>query len=239
MPSSLAIHDKGLATKIGFGNKDASGRQLIPREKARVHRMQTWDWRSQMQPFHRNLLRAFNELDKLADKLKVSSSIVEKAAYIYRKALKKDLVRGRSISCIIAASLYAACRKTRTPRTLKDVAKVIGVRSREVAKNYRLLFKELNLKMPVTDSVKCVSRIASKVEIPERTSRKALRILEKAKRKGISAGKDPMGLAGTALYIACISDGITRTQKDISKAAGVSEVTIRNHFKSLRRIVKT
>jgi len=240
MPSSLAIHDKGLATKVGTGKNDASGQRLKPSERLRIKRMQMWDRRSQMQvPLHKNLLYAFSDLSKLADKLKVSSSVVERAAYIYRKALKKDLIRGRSISAIITASIYAACRETTTPRTLKDIANVSGVKRKDVARSYRLLHRELNLKMPVTDPVKYVSKIASRARVPEKTSRKALEILKKAERAGISAGKDPMGLAGSALYIACILDEINVTQKDIAEAADVTEVTIRNRYKSLRKMLKS
>ncbi|MEM2873258.1 MAG: TFIIB-type zinc ribbon-containing protein [Nitrososphaerales archaeon] len=237
MPSSLAIHDKGLATKIGAGKKDVFGGKLKPQERARVQRMRTWDRRTQMQfSSQRNLFRAFNELDKLTDKLKVGSNVVERSAYIYRKALKKDLIRGRTISSMMAASLYAACRDTDTPRTLKDVAKASGVKMKDVARSYRILLKELNLKMPVVNPVKYVSKIASKAGIPEKTRRKALKILKKAKRAGISVGKDPIGLAGSALYVACILDGIKVTQKNIADAAGVTEVTVRNRYKNLKKI---
>ena len=51
------------------------------------------------------------------------------------------------------------------------------------------------------------------------------------------AGKDPMGLAAAALYLACVSNGEIRSQKDISLAAGVTEVTIRNRCVGLRGLL--
>src|SRR5881296_3406567 len=129
IPTSLAMHDMGLATIIGPVDKDASGKSLSASMKATVERLRTWDSRSQVhEPVDRNLRQAFSELDRLSDKLSVSDAVVEKSAYIYRKALERGLVRGRSISAIIAASLYAACRDTQTPRTLKDLAAVSNVR---------------------------------------------------------------------------------------------------------------
>ncbi|MCP8323216.1 MAG: transcription initiation factor IIB [Candidatus Methylarchaceae archaeon HK02M2] len=239
MPSSLAIHDKGLATKLGYGKVDASGRRFTPQERARVKRMQMWDRRSQMQvPMYSNLEKAFFILNGSADKLGVGHNVVEEAAYIYRKALKKNLIKGRSISALIAASLYAACRETHTPRTLKDVAKASGVVKKDVARSYRLLHRELNFKMPVTDSRKCVTRIASKAGIPEKTARKAMGILEDAKTTGMSAGKGPMGQAGAALYVSCLLDDVNVTQKEIADAAGVTEVTIRNRYKTLKNRAK-
>ena len=46
-----------------------------------------------MKPIDRNFKQAFNELYRLKDKLSLSDSVVEKAAYIYRKALDKKLVK--------------------------------------------------------------------------------------------------------------------------------------------------
>ncbi len=175
-------------------------------------------------------------MDKLKDKLALTDAVVEKAAYIYRKAMEKKLVRGRSIQGLVAACLYASCRNTETPRTLDDVAKGINIRRKDVARCYRLIFRELELKMPVVDPIKGVSRIASIAELSEKSKRKAITILEEAKKSGMVAGKDPMGIAAAALYLACISTGEVKSQKDISIASGVTEVTIRNRCAGLRKM---
>ncbi|HUT05515.1 MAG TPA: transcription initiation factor IIB, partial [Nitrosopumilaceae archaeon] len=99
-------------------------------------------------------------------------------------------------------------------------------------------FRELELKMPVVDPVKGVSRIASIAKLTEKSKRKAILILEKAKKLGIVAGKDPMGIAAAALYLACISMGEVKSQKEISIASGVTEVTIRNRCAGLRKMMQ-
>jgi len=48
-----------------------------------------------------------------------------------------------------------------------------------------------------------------------------------------------MGIAAAALYIACISNGENKSQKEISIASGVTEVTIRNRCAGLRTILDT
>ncbi len=239
IPSSLAMHDMGLATVIGSKDIDASGKSLSASMRATIERLRTWDSRSQVhEPVDRNLRQAFSELDRLADKLNVGDAVIERSAYIYRKALERGLVRGRSISALIAAALYAACRDTETPRTLKDVSAVSNIRKKDIARCYRLLLREMEMKMPVLDPVKCISRIASKAKLTEKTKRRALEILKKAEESKISAGKDPMGLAAAALYVACVLEGENKTQKDIAEAAGVTEVTIRNRYKGLKSTLK-
>ncbi len=234
-PSSLTIHDMGLSTVINPLNKDASGKPLSTSMKSTIERLRTWDSRSQAhEPVDRNLRQALGELNKLKDKVSVSANVLEKAAYIYRKSLEKKLVRGRSISAMIAASLYAACRDTETPRTLKDIADAANVKRKDIARCYRLLHHELELKMPVVDSIQCIARISSKLKITEKTKRYAVKVLQEAQERKESAGKDPMGLAASALYLSCVKNGISVTQRDIAEAAGVTEVTIRNRYKGLK-----
>ena len=238
-PISLALHDMGLATIINPQNKDASGKPLTASMKSTIERLRTWDSRSQVhEPVDRNFRQAFSELDRLKDKLALSDAVIEKTAYIYRKALEKGLVRGRSIQALIASALYAACRNTETPRTLTDVANGINIKRKDVARCYRLLLRELDLKMPVVDPINVVSRIASIADLSEKTKRKAREFLKEASRLEVSAGKDPMGLAAAALYLACVMMGENTTQKDVANAAGVTEVTIRNRYKGLKEVLK-
>jgi len=236
IPTSIAQHDMGLATVIGVANRDASGRSLSGSMKSTVERLRTWDRRSQVhESVDRNLRQAFSELRRLSEKLAVSESVTERAAYFYRKALERNLVRGRSITSIIAASLYAACRDGQIPRSLKDVAAVSNIKKKDLARSYRLLYRELDLRMPVADPARCVSAIASRAKMTEKTQRRAHEILRTAQVARLSAGKDPMGLAASALYVACTLEGEEKTQKDVAQAAGVTEVTIRNRYKGLRQ----
>ncbi len=238
-PTSLAMHDMGLATIINPANRDASGRPLTASMKSTIERLRTWDSRSQVhEPVDRNFRQAFSELNRLKDKLAISEAVIEKAAYIYRKALDKGLVRGRSIPALMASSLYAACRDTATPRNLKDIEIAANIKRKDIARCYRLLLKELDLRMPVTNSVQCVARIASRIGIAEKTRRFAIQVLKNAQDNEVSAGKDPMGLAAAALYLSCVKTGEDKTQRDIAEAANVTEVTIRNRYKGLKDSLK-
>jgi len=235
--TSLTRHDQGLSTIINPINKDSSGNPLSTSMKSSIKRLRIWDSRSRTKDStDRNLQLALGELLKMKEKLSLSDPIVEKAAYIYRKALEKKLVRGRSIQGLIAATLYAACRESGTPRTLNDVSTTINITRKNLAICYRMLVKELDLKMPVVDSVQCIARIASQIGLSEKTKRYATKLLKRAEEKQIVSGKDPMGMAASALYLASMETGENITQKTIALAAGVTEVTIRNRCKSLKSL---
>lgn len=234
-PTTLAYHDMGLATVIGKQNKDSSGRKLDPSMNTSIQRLRTWDLRSQVHSSKkRNLLQAFSDLNRLKDKLGLSDAIIEKTAYVYRKAQEKQLVRGRSTSSILAAAIYAACRELGTSRTLKEIAKATDVKLKAISRGYRILVLELDIKVPLVDPVKCIAKIANGVKLTEKTKRMAMDTMNDLVGKEISAGKLPMGLAATVLYMSCLANGESKTQRDIADMAGVTEVTLRNRLKDLK-----
>ncbi|MFL6402781.1 MAG: transcription initiation factor IIB family protein [Nitrososphaeraceae archaeon] len=239
IPTSLAIHDMGLATVIGRSDRDASGKKIDAAMHATMQRLRTWDSRA---PIHASsdisLIQAFNKLHILKDKLALPYAVVEKAAYIYRKAQYKKLSRGRLVSGLMAASVYAACRDMSTLRTLKDIAAASNIKRKHLAKAYRLLLIELDIKVPLVDQIKCIAKVANKANLSEKTKRQAISIINEVRRKdneiSYSAGKNPMGLAATILYLSCLKTGENKTQLDIAQAAGITEVTLRNRYKDLK-----
>jgi transcription initiation factor TFIIB len=232
-PISYARFDKGLHTTIQ-GFTDASGNPLSAKAKRRAWRLRKWQMRSRVHESRdRNLLQAMNELQILSEKLHVSSAIKELAAVVYRKALEENLTRGRTITAIVAAAMYVTCRFTKTPKTLNDIVEVSSRSRGEVSRAYRLLVRTLKIEMPSHDPLSYVSRIAEKAKISGKAQGVAVKILRKAKRKRVTVGKDPAGVAAAVLYIACQLEGENGTQKEITEAAGITEVTVRNRKKGI------
>jgi transcription initiation factor TFIIB len=234
-PISLTQHDMGLATIIGKSDKDSSGQKLDPSMHSMIHRLRTWNFRTQIHTTaERNLLRALNELARVKDKLGLSDAIIEKTAYIYRKAQEKHLTRGRSVSAILAAAIYIACREMGASRTLADIAAAMDVKRKIISRSHRILINELDINVPPVDLVKCIAKIANKMSIDEKTKRMAMHTMVDLVDREISTGKSPMALAASVLYTSCIRNDENKTQRNIAEAAGVTEVTIRNRVKDLR-----
>lgn len=235
MPTSLARHDMGLATIIGRINMDSSGHALDPAMRTTMERLRIWDIRTQIRSStDRNLRNAFNHLEKLKDRLMISDVAVEKTAYLYRKAQERGLVRGRTISSVLAAAAYVACREMGISKTLKDIALAADIRRKDLSRTYRLLVIELDLKVPMVDTVKCIAKVANKAGLKEKTKREAIDTMYEISKRGITAGKDPMGLAASVLYLSSFIVGEHVTQSQLADAAGVTEVTLRNRFKDLK-----
>src|SRR6266540_3671678 len=78
MPTSLARHDKGLTTIIGRTDRDASGNKIDASIRSKMERLKVWDFRSHSHDStNKNLMQAFNELDKLKDKLAYPDHVLE------------------------------------------------------------------------------------------------------------------------------------------------------------------
>ena len=240
-PTSIRRHDMGLSTVIGLSNKDAAGKGLSSASRTTFSRLRTWDTRAQTKTVvDRNLKLAMAELDRVSEKLNIPDSVVTTAAHYYREVLERKLTRGRSISVMVTSCLYAACRMDSVPRTLNDFYKAANLKKKDIAANYRLLLRELELVQPVIDPARCVSRIVGKVNASEKVKRDALHIIELAKDVGETEGKDPMGIASASIYLSILKNAVGEkvpiTQRQISLAAEVTEVTIRNRLANLKKL---
>ncbi|MDH5568764.1 MAG: transcription initiation factor IIB [Nitrosopumilus sp.] len=237
--STLRFHDMGLATIIDKSNHDSKGRPIEYKMKQDMRRMRLWDTRSPAKNmFGKNLRTALSEMEKLKEKLSLSDGLIERAAYIYRKAAKAQLTRGRSVRGILGACVYISCREMDTPRTIIEISKNLQESRRSIAKNYRMLFQNLGLTVSVQDPIKCIIRIANNLEIPENTKREAIHIFDTLKEKKLTAGKKPDAVAATVIYIASVKTGVNLSQQKISKVSGISAVTIRNRCQDYIKYVE-
>lgn len=224
---SLTMHDKGLYTVIG-GDKDSTGHSISGKNREIFYRLRSWDKRSKSESKIRNLGAAFTLLNGLKTKLAIPDNVVENAAYTYRKAQAKGLIKGRSIAPLLLASLYVACRETQTPRTMDDIAKAGNVKKSAISRSLRLLVRSLNLSLAQYDISSFITRLANNLNCSEKIKREAVEILEKAKKIGIVEGKNPVAIATATLYISNLQNGKSLSQGTFSKISGISGVTIRN-----------
>jgi len=236
IPTSLARHDMGLATTIANTDRDASGHKIDATMRSTMNRLRVWHFRTQAYtPTDKNLLQAFNELDLLKDKLSLPDASVQKAAYIYRKVQEKGLGRRRPIHTVLAAVIYIACREMEIPRTIKDISTNSNIKPNEISRLYRLLVFELDIKIPLADPMKCITMISNKVNVSEKIKHHAMNIMNDSITKSqISAGKNPLGLAASIVYLSCLINKESINQTVFAQAAGVTEVTIRNLCKNLK-----
>jgi len=195
-PMTFTIHDKGLSTMIDWRNRDSYGRAISSKNRAQLYRLRKWQ-----------LAFALSELDRMASALGLPRNVRETAAVVYRDAVDKNLIRGRSIEGVAAAALYAACRQCSVPRTLDEIAEVSRVSRKEIGRTYRFISRELGLKLLPTSPIDYVPRFCSGLNLKGEVQSRAVEILRQAGERELTSGRGPTGVAAAAIYISSILGG--------------------------------
>jgi transcription initiation factor TFIIB len=238
-PTTPLIHDRGLSTRIGWRDEDASGRSIDGEKRKRLARLRTWDERFRTRNAEqRNLKHALGEINRMASALGLPDPIRETASVTYRRALEEELLPGRSIEGVATAALYAATRLEGAARSIDEVATVSRVGKLEIERTYRYLARELELTIPPTNPAEYIGRFASDVGCSDETERVARELVDAAVEQGVHSGKNPVGIASSALYAAGRLTNEELRQGDVSEVANVSTVTVRNRYREILEAAK-
>ncbi|MFA4907556.1 MAG: transcription initiation factor IIB [archaeon] len=235
-PMKFVKLNKGLVTMIDRRGTDLRGNKLSSKSRAQMYRLIKWHKRASVSSsMQRNLSIALTEMRRVASYLNIPESLVEAAALLYRKTVKKGLIRGRLIEAVVAAVLYTVCRTYNVPRTLNEMAEATGLTKKEIGRTYRFLVRELKIDIPLTNPIHYIPRFASELNLSGEVQEEGRKILENAISNGLISGRGPTGVAAAAVYIAGLLKGERRTQKEVANVAGVTEVTIRNRYRELKK----
>ena len=235
-PLTAARHDRGLSTEIGRW-KDANGNELSGQKRQRLSRMRREQNRGRFQSkAERNLAHGLGEVRRIASALDLSDSVRDQACQLFRSAQTEDLLRGRSIEAIAAASIYGACRCNGHSRLLDDVVDAARVEQSRVTNAYKALNTELGLPTQPVRPSEFIPQLASELDIPTNIRQRARRLAEQSESTGAVAGVKPSGFAAACLYKAGREEGRWLTQAEVAAAASVTATTLRSHRDTLNEL---
>lgn len=176
-----------------------------------------------------------HEVNRVAARLKLSQAIRKRGAELCAEA--KAAAFGHEIPQVVlaAASLYIACRESRTPATLREFADASGSDPRDVGRCYLHLLENMHISRPSLNGRGYVHHIALKRQVSEQALKLSQDIINSMSTKGLG-GRNPMTLAAAALYLACCSLGENITQSEVAEAASVGEESVRECCKAIRAL---
>lgn len=233
-PLTQTRHDRGLSTTIGR-KRDANGNTLSGRKRRQLGRLRRQQsrgrWRSTAE---RNLAHGLGETRRVADGVDLAESMIEQACMVFRRAHKADLIRGRSIEGMAAASVYGVCRCNGLSRSGGAIAQMARVEQSRVEHAYNVLNRELGLPSVPPTPMEHIPQFASVLAVSEATRRRATRLAEIAYDRGIANGRSAAGVAAAALYEAIREQNGEVTQRSVADVADVSTMTLRARWQELR-----
>lgn len=239
--TTYSQHDLGIRTEIAVGTKDFSGKSISGDMAFQMYNLRKWQTRIRVaSPRERRLANILSKIGTTCQSLGLTRNVVESASMIYRNFEGQAEAKGKSVTCMSAATIYMACKQCDVVRSLDEICAATGSTKEEkmnvklTAKYYRMLVMELGSKTaPTVTLEKYISKIANLAKLEVRVERLAAEIAEKTEDHSLADGKAPNGLAAAYLYIASTLLGQSILQRDVSSVAGITEVTIRNRCKEI------
>jgi len=244
-PVTVMLADGGM-TCVGFAGSpplwDGRGHLIPARRRADVIRMAGWQYRCR--PGRASLAAVLREVDRLGAQMHLGPATKAAAARLARRALGAGIAVGRSIDTVAAASVYLTLRLLRHPVTYAQVAEVSSEPLRRIGVVSRLMQERLGLRLPPVRPADYVDAVASRLGMSPAVVRLAREMAELVADR--TAGAAPTAVAAAAVYVAGIRCGEKRRQRDVARAARVTDVTLRrmqnvilSNFRQERRAGRT
>ena len=233
-PTTLLRHDRGLSTVIDWKGIDGTGKRMNQSQKYKFYRLRKWNTRTSMnESKQRSLAIALSYISNMGEELNLPKNVVETASSIYRKIICNGTTRGRTIKCLAASAIYAACRQCNVIRTIDDIAEVTEYSKKEIARTYRFLHNNIEGNIPLYTHKQYISKFINQLRLYGETERIALKLLSEASEQQLTVGRSPRGITASCVYIACHMNGEKRNQREVAEVAQITEVTIRNRYKEI------
>jgi transcription initiation factor TFIIB len=233
-PTNYMIYDKGLSTEIPMTGRDAQGKALTADARVRFYRMRMLHNQvRQSRKGERSLAEGLRQVERFASRMGLPPALKQQAGVIYRKAAQAGIVRGRSIATIAAACIYVTCRINGFPRTLREIATALKLDKKKLSRTYSVLARQLKLRVPSSTPEEYLPKIADQLGLKGETRADVARMLRELSKNPQFSSMLPTGTVAAAIYVACVVGDERRSQDQIAKAAGVSEVTLRNRARQI------
>jgi len=240
-PTTLTLSDKGLSTEISRADltSGAAARHGMTGKNLREwRRRQRVDQRSKTRDSRsRNLTIA---MQFIRDRGNLPPQIEQEAANLYRHAMKEGIVTGRSIRGVTAACVYIAARQAEIPRRIDVIAKAFDmtteIEEKELKRTIRLVARKMNTHH-ITGPEEYFEKFHSDLELPPYVLGDTRDLWDKVSKNMVWQGKKPSGIAGCMLYKASQNSNSPRTQSEVCKVSGISEVTLRGLMKILNQML--
>lgn len=203
--------------------------------KGQWYRLKKWNTNQKEKNMSRNLAYALTKLDEYCNKLNLNEKVKIDAVKTYTDSMEHNILSGRSVEVVMASSIYIACRIHKCPYSVLEIATLLNVTSKQVMKIYKIICKELKIKLPLMPPEAYIPRYCEILDLSDSISDRAITMCQEAEEANIINGKSPTTVASSTIYLSSIIMGQKVTQRDIADTVGVSDVAIRKYAKILKK----
>lgn len=190
--------------------------------------------------------RGQQELQTIYPRVPITDlQIIQQAMAIWTMAANNNFTAGRTLSEVVGACLYAACRRSADNEVLLiDIAEVIKINVFRLGEVYKTMCKELYIGkgdlhfQHMMDIENLILKYCRRLEFGDATNQvaeDALKIVRRMKRDWIATGRHPSGLCGACIILAARMNNFKRTVREVVYVSKIADVTIAKRIEEFRR----
>lgn len=180
-------------------------------------------------------LRAYLQIVDVASILGLEHDISDHAFQLFRDCSSATCLRNRSVEALATACLVQAIREAQEPRTLQEISIAANLPQKEIGKYIKILGEALQLSQPFNSNSIAVHmpRFCTLLQLNKSAQELATHIGEVVMNKCFCTRRNPISISAAAIYLACQLEDRRKTQAEICKVTGLTEVTLRKVYKEL------
>ncbi|XP_047314830.1 plant-specific TFIIB-related protein 1 [Impatiens glandulifera] len=180
-------------------------------------------------------LRAYLQIIDVASILGLDYDISDHAFQLFRDCSSATCLRNRSVEALATAALVQAIREAQEPRTLQEISIAANLPQKEIGKYIKILGEALQLSQPINSNSISVHmpRFCTLLQLNKSAQELATHIGEVVINKCFCTRRNPISVSAAAIYLACQLEDKRKTQAEICKVTGLTEVTLRKVYKEL------
>ncbi|XP_042490959.1 plant-specific TFIIB-related protein 1 [Macadamia integrifolia] len=180
-------------------------------------------------------LRAYLQIIDVSSILGLDYDISDHAFQLFRDCSSATCLRNRSVEALATAALVQAIREAQEPRTLQEISIASNVPQKEIGKYIKILGEALQLSQPINSNSISVHmpRFCTLLQLNKSAQELATHIGEVVINKCFCTRRNPISISAAAIYLACQLEDKRKTQAEICKVTGLTEVTLRKVYKEL------
>jgi transcription initiation factor TFIIB len=232
-----------ISTSIDLKNRDTYGKSIGMKSKLNTNLLRIWQKRLRVTNIQdKNLISAILEVQRLGNCFNLSDYIKQESTNMYKQLGSKNISKGKSVFGLISAITYILCIKNKIPITLQEINRVSKVKKRRITKLYRLIIKQLGVKLELPTIKNYVNKYItyinfnSSLEIGKFRDQ-CVEIIDYYSNK-LETGKGPLTITCALIYILAKLNDMDFDLKVFISKVNITRITFKLKVKSLLELIE-
>ena len=235
--------DSKFSTRMRGASRDYKGDSLTPEMRVKMSRLSKRDSSAHDDKEERALRQSANRIRVLCGKLRLSDNIRDSSILFFKKYAKNCLnnnLKGKSIESLSLAAVYKACKEARIPFKLEEIAKQMKVDAKKIRCCYIQIMQNTRKdRRKMSVPTEYVQRMGSALKMDNESTmtmhKWLVELMDHPDYKAMSMGKEAVGYAAAAAYLACIKHGLKplRNRETVASLTSVAESTIKKRAEEI------